>query len=266
MGWWAGRHHRRRAREASGEAARLEREVAAPARRPSAASPGAASGPAPRDQRAIERQSALVAAELSRRPARAAPSREDPVGRRGRCRSRRPRPDRPPRRAVPRRLRDAAAPSSHDCRADRPRLGRRHAAADAGLDARPCQPSRHQGGHGLPRQRQALAALDLRPVPAARRHDRPDGGAARRHHADQAAHRLRLGAGLALPVAARCAAAADDRHRRPGAPAHPRARQGAADRGGRDLGPAAGAGRARLRGSFQPRCRRRWRGRSPCAP
>ena len=27
MGWWAGRHHRRRAREASGEAARLEREV-----------------------------------------------------------------------------------------------------------------------------------------------------------------------------------------------------------------------------------------------
>ena len=27
MGWWAGRHHRRRAREASGEAARLDREV-----------------------------------------------------------------------------------------------------------------------------------------------------------------------------------------------------------------------------------------------
>ncbi|KAF0096462.1 MAG: hypothetical protein FD144_5882, partial [Rhodospirillaceae bacterium] len=28
MGWWAGRHHRRRAREAGGEAARLDREVA----------------------------------------------------------------------------------------------------------------------------------------------------------------------------------------------------------------------------------------------
>ena len=43
MGWWAGRHHRRRAREASDEAARLEREVqrlrqAAPAAPPSCAS------------------------------------------------------------------------------------------------------------------------------------------------------------------------------------------------------------------------------------
>jgi hypothetical protein len=63
MGWWAGRHHRRRAREASGEAARLEREVrrlretAAPAAEPVRL--------APRDQRALERQSALVAPELS---------------------------------------------------------------------------------------------------------------------------------------------------------------------------------------------------------
>jgi uncharacterized integral membrane protein len=66
MGWWAARHHRRRAREASDDAARLDREVqrlreAAPAAPPS--SP--AGGPAPRDQKAIERQSALVAPELS---------------------------------------------------------------------------------------------------------------------------------------------------------------------------------------------------------
>ena len=64
MGWWAGRHHRRRAREASGEAARLDREVQR-LREAAASTAPAASGPAPRDQRAIERQAALVAAELS---------------------------------------------------------------------------------------------------------------------------------------------------------------------------------------------------------
>ena len=65
MGWWVGRHHRRRAREASGEATRLEREVQRlrEAARSTAAAP--ASGPAPRDQKAIERQAALVSAELS---------------------------------------------------------------------------------------------------------------------------------------------------------------------------------------------------------
>lgn len=63
MGWWAGRHHRRRAREASGEAARLEREVQrlrqtdTPSTEPSRL--------APRDRKALERQSALVASELS---------------------------------------------------------------------------------------------------------------------------------------------------------------------------------------------------------
>jgi hypothetical protein len=64
MGWWAGRHPRRRAREASGEAARLEREVQRlrQADTPSTAGP---SHLAPRDQKALERQSALVSAELS---------------------------------------------------------------------------------------------------------------------------------------------------------------------------------------------------------
>jgi len=63
MGWWAARHHRRRAREASGEAARLDREMQ---RLRQAAPPTAPGGaPAPRDQKAIERQSALVAPELS---------------------------------------------------------------------------------------------------------------------------------------------------------------------------------------------------------
>jgi len=63
MGWWAGRHHRRRAREASGEAARLEREVQ---RLRQTDAPSTGPGPlAPRDQKALERQSALVASELS---------------------------------------------------------------------------------------------------------------------------------------------------------------------------------------------------------
>jgi hypothetical protein len=66
MGWWAARHHRRRAREAGSEAARLDREIqrlreAVPAAPPSASN----GGPAPRAQKAIERQSALVAPELS---------------------------------------------------------------------------------------------------------------------------------------------------------------------------------------------------------
>src|SRR5215475_13370771 len=71
LGWWAGRHHRRRAREASGEAQRLDREVQR-LRQASAAAPSAptSSGPAPRDQKAIERQSALVAPELSSSGAR----------------------------------------------------------------------------------------------------------------------------------------------------------------------------------------------------
>ena len=66
MGWWAGRHHRRRAREASGEAARLEREVR---RLREAGTPsGEPTRLAPRDQKALERQSALVSSELSAVP------------------------------------------------------------------------------------------------------------------------------------------------------------------------------------------------------
>jgi hypothetical protein len=64
MGWWAGRHHRRRAREASGEAARLEREVQR-LRQTETASAEPNRGLAPRDQKALERQSALVSSELS---------------------------------------------------------------------------------------------------------------------------------------------------------------------------------------------------------
>jgi uncharacterized integral membrane protein len=65
MGWWAARHHRRRAREAGSEAARLDREIQR-LREAAPAAPFAPNGgPAPRDQKAIERQSALVAPELS---------------------------------------------------------------------------------------------------------------------------------------------------------------------------------------------------------
>ncbi len=69
LGWVSGRHHRRRAREASGEAARLDRELqrlreAANSNAGPAASSSAAT--APRDQKAIERQRALVAPDLAR--------------------------------------------------------------------------------------------------------------------------------------------------------------------------------------------------------
>lgn len=74
IGWWAARHHRRRAREHGKEAARLDREVTRlreqmAAQRPSTAGSGDGQAPA---QRAIERQSALVAPDLM--PARRGPA------------------------------------------------------------------------------------------------------------------------------------------------------------------------------------------------
>jgi uncharacterized integral membrane protein len=69
LGWWAGRHHRRHARGRRREIQRLEREIedlraALAAAKPAPATPAsAAPGPAAREQRAIERQSALVAPE-----------------------------------------------------------------------------------------------------------------------------------------------------------------------------------------------------------
>lgn len=73
LGWWAGRHHRRHARGRRREIQRLEREVEelraalaaakpAPPTQPSSP-PSTGPGPATREQRAIERQSALVAPE-----------------------------------------------------------------------------------------------------------------------------------------------------------------------------------------------------------
>jgi len=65
LGWWAGRHHRRRAREHRNEAARLDRENARLRETVASHTPSPApASPAARDQRAIERQSALVAPEL----------------------------------------------------------------------------------------------------------------------------------------------------------------------------------------------------------
>ena len=65
VGWWAARHHRRRAREAGSEAARLEREAVR--LRGSLAEHQSATmsaGPLSPGQKAIERQSALVAPDL----------------------------------------------------------------------------------------------------------------------------------------------------------------------------------------------------------
>jgi uncharacterized integral membrane protein len=62
IGWWAGRHHRRHAREATAEAARLGREIQRVRQAAAAAAPPPSAGPtAPREQKALERQSALVA-------------------------------------------------------------------------------------------------------------------------------------------------------------------------------------------------------------
>ncbi|MBN9090981.1 MAG: DUF1049 domain-containing protein [Reyranella sp.] len=69
LGWWAGRHQRRNARGRRREVERLEREVEelrsqlAAARPTTTPAPTPAAGPAPREQRAIERQTALVAPE-----------------------------------------------------------------------------------------------------------------------------------------------------------------------------------------------------------
>lgn len=65
IGWWGGRHHRRRARDRGSDVARLEREVLRLREALAANRPAPAAGtPAPREQRAIERQSALVAPDL----------------------------------------------------------------------------------------------------------------------------------------------------------------------------------------------------------
>jgi len=64
LGWWAARHHRRRARERGSEAARLDREVTRLRESLTANQAGPAPGqPQSREQKAIERQSALVAPE-----------------------------------------------------------------------------------------------------------------------------------------------------------------------------------------------------------
>ncbi len=62
LGWWAARHHRRRARERGSEATRLDREVTR--LRDSLAANETApvtSRLQPREQKAIDRQTALVA-------------------------------------------------------------------------------------------------------------------------------------------------------------------------------------------------------------
>jgi uncharacterized integral membrane protein len=65
LGWWAGRHHRRRARTHAKEAARLDREVARLREALSSQKSAPASvDSAVRGQKALDRQSALVAPEL----------------------------------------------------------------------------------------------------------------------------------------------------------------------------------------------------------
>jgi len=68
IGWWAGRHHRRRGRESRAEADRLDRELSR-ARQALAAQPGPRSAEETmRGSKALERQSALVAPDLLQPP------------------------------------------------------------------------------------------------------------------------------------------------------------------------------------------------------
>ena len=126
LGWWAAPppSPARARSERRGGAARPRDAAPAPGRSPPHRQPRQPAVP----RRAIKRRSnarAPWSRPNCRRQPRAAPSHEDPFGRRGRRRPRRPGADRPARRAVPRRLRDAAAPSSHHRPADRARVGRR---------------------------------------------------------------------------------------------------------------------------------------------
>src|SRR5476651_2068919 len=86
LGWWAARHHRRRAREHRNEAARLDRENARLRETVASSAPSTARA----------RWSRLN----SCRPPRAASRREKPLRCRGRCSARRYRVDRSARRAI----------------------------------------------------------------------------------------------------------------------------------------------------------------------
>jgi uncharacterized integral membrane protein len=87
LGWWAARPHRRRARERGNEAARLDRELtrlqddlrsrgdlrsggASAASQTASQTVSSPGQPLSREQKAIERQSALVAPELAQPAAR----------------------------------------------------------------------------------------------------------------------------------------------------------------------------------------------------
>ncbi|UYN94595.1 MAG: DUF1049 domain-containing protein [Enhydrobacter sp.] len=63
--WWVERRHRRRARDQTREVARLEREVARLREALAQRQPVHPAAPAGREQKAMERQSALVAPELA---------------------------------------------------------------------------------------------------------------------------------------------------------------------------------------------------------
>jgi len=64
IGWWAGRHHRRRGRESRAEADRLDRELSRAHQALATQPVSAPAGEPMRGSKALERQSALVAPDL----------------------------------------------------------------------------------------------------------------------------------------------------------------------------------------------------------
>ena len=136
----------------------------------------------------------------------------------------------------------------------------RHLAADAGVAER--GGARRQDRHRVSRQRQARAALGLRDLSAARRRDRRARSRARRHGADLAPHRGRLGARRFVSRAGGQRGASDGRHRRARAVSDRGAWRGAADPRDPDLGTRSAEGRRPGRAPCRCRDRRGRRTRS----
>ena len=161
-------------------------------------------------------------------------------------------------RGLPCRRHGAAAPPPSDRAARRGSDG----AVDAGLDRRRRLVPRLQDRHGVSRQRQAAAPIDLRQLHADVGRDRRAARRDGRHHAHRLAHGLRLRARRLVSGARGCGAPGDDRRGRARAAPRARACERAADQARHVVEPHAQARRADRVRSFGRRARGRGQRRS----